>query len=306
MTYYDWSTLNTHAPNSLQLIPLDVVEPSAENVRLFVEREPLGPLVSIYEADQRGEDVILPDPPILRFRGWLDDERYAHMRAPPIIPKLEILAGERRITAATLAKKVMLACRVVTLSDEEAYRFILAHNDVKGLTTIELAFRAAEMDRLGFSHEEISRDVLKGGSPHRYVTVGNRVHLDWITDTEKLCDPSIVEWYEAAEFGKDHFKRCFEMWDRGLWDEKQCAKHFRKRGEALPLDNAERGFRVTRDGDKLIVRGQVDLSLVGVDMAQSILDSLANTLVDASNHLGAHDHFGERDVKLLNPLTCGW
>lgn len=298
-----WDHLNTHAPNELQLIPLEFVYPSEENVRLFIERQSLADLRAVYRAYNEGDDVVLPDAPILRFRGW---EFFEHdddgTRNPGWKhPKLEILAGERRCTAATLEEVTMLPCRVVTMTDEEAYRFILSHNDVAGLTTAELAYRAAEMDRLGFSNEEIST-ALKGASAGRYITVGQMIDPEWFTDEPKLCDPSIIQWFEAAQYGAKHFEECFTAWNAGLWNDKQCAQRFRRRGSALPLDNAERGFRITFDDNRLVVRGQVDLDITEEEVAEQMIKELRGYLKIARER-AANGDFGARQVIFVNPTT---
>ena len=286
--------LLTHAPNELQLIPLAWVLPSEDNCRLYIEREKLDRLRVLYWAWAHGEEVILPDAPVLRYRG---------MRGKT--PILEIMAGERRVTAAQLEKVTHLLCRVVTMEDSEAYRFILAHNDVENLTTVELAFRAAEMDRLGFDHEEISK-ALGGVSLHRYLEVGQSINPDWFTDDAKLCDPSIVEWFEAAQFGPKHFERCFKHWNLGLWDEKRCTKEFRRRGKALPLDNAERGLRVTFDQRRAVFRGQVDLDMHEPKVAMAMLNNLRIYVEEAIQQIeenGDNADFGPREVFKINPET---
>lgn len=284
--------ITRHAPNTLQWVPLAWVEPNQDNVRLFVEKLSLRQLEDVYGAWAFDGNVVLPDAPILRYVGHRAD----------LTPRLVLLAGERRITAARNVGVLSLPCRVGTMTDEQAYRFILRHNTVEGLTTLELAFRAAEMDRLGFTDEEISKE-LGGVATYRYVTVGRMVNPDLFTDEEKLCDPSIVEWYEAARYGADHFNQCFERWNRGHWDEKACAQHFRKRGKALPIDNAEKGFRVTRDGSRLVIRGQVDLGVVDEDTAYDMLQDLKQEIVAALHLLNKGEAFGPRNVLLINPIT---
>jgi hypothetical protein len=286
--------INLHSPNELQHVPLCLVRPSKENVRLFVERESLDKLRSRYREWRSGHDVLLPDAPILRVVRGQNKDLHA--------PELEILAGERRVTAAILEDLSGLDCRVVTMSDEEAYRFILDHNDVAGLTTAELAFRAAEMDRLGFSRKEIS-DALKGASPLRYIEVGTLINPEWFTDEPKLCDPTIVQWFEARQFGALHFESCFKNWNSGLWDAKQCAREFRRRGKDLPLDNAEKGLRVTFDSIRLVVRGQIDLSIMEDETAQRMLDVLAKMITEAKDRLTNEGDFGDREVAVINPTT---
>ena len=286
--------LKTHAPNVLQTIPLEWVQPSEENVRKFIERGDLSELRAIYRAMLQGEEVVMPDAPILRFMGWNTTTGRA-------VPTLHILAGERRLTAATLEGVESLPCRVVTMTDEEAFQFILAHNNVAGLTTAELAYRAAEMDRLGFSNEEISH-ALRGVSAGRYITVGQMIDPEWFTDEPKLCDPSIIQWFEAAQYGAKHFKECFAAWNSGLWNDKQCAQRFRRRGSALPLDNAERGFRVTFDDNRLVVRGQVDLDITEEDVADQMIKELRSYLQIARGKALAGD-FGPRQVFIVNPTT---
>lgn len=293
-------SLLPHAPNQLQVVRLEWIEPNPENVRLFIERVPLHALTTLYKRHAKGEDVILPDAPVVRYMGRRENGS----------PRLVLLAGERRTTAAKGAGLNKMLVRVVRLSDDDAYRFILQHNNVAGLTTLEIAFRALEMERLGFDRDEISRE-LGGVALHRYLAVGACVNPDLFTDAEKLCNPSIVEWYEATEYGQDHFDWCFKNWNDGLWNEEQCTKHFRKRGEALPMDNAEKGFRVTFSRDRLVVRGQADLNVVDNDTAIDMLYELEHQIREARWMLTPHevgdDHrvldFGPRTVHLINPLT---
>lgn len=276
------------APNTPQPIPLRALDPSDENVRLFVERERLDTLVAIYRQWTADPSTILPDAPIVRYRG---PDR-----------NLEILAGERRIEAARIAGLREVPCRVVTLDASRAYRFIVEHNHVAGLTTVELAFRAAEMDRLGFSEEEIS-EALQGASPYRYIDVGRLVSPALFTDATKLCDPSIVEWYEASRFGPEHFHRCFTAWDAGLWDAERCSREFRRRADTLPIDPSERGVRVTYNGNRLVIRGQVNLDYVTVDQAEEMLQDIV-TLVNRARML-VQDHctFGPREVIHVLPTS---
>lgn len=278
-------------PNDAQPVKLAHIRPSAENVRRFVAASDLGDLRAIYRKYRRAVPVVLPDAPFLRFLGEENGT-----------PVLEVLAGERRLTAANLEQVEELPCRIVVMTDEEAYKFILAHNDVAGLTTAELAFRAAEMDRLGFSQEEIA-DALKGASVGRYLTVGHMIQDDWFTDTPKLCDPSIVPWFEAAVHGAEHFRYCFEQWDGGKWDEKTCEREFRRRGKALPIDNAEKGFRITFDGDRFVVRGQVNLEDVDAETAEAMLSSFREQVTGALAWLRRDGHFGAREVIHINPYT---
>lgn len=300
--------IKTHAPNELQLIPIACIAPSDENCRLFIEPESLDDLIEIYTRYEQDKNVVLPDAPIVRFRGWHVPLHTRHRIVPEAPPRLELLAGERRLTAASMAGCTTIPCRVVTMTDEEAYRFILRHNNVAGLSTVELAFRAAEMDRLGFSTPEIELELVRQAghsvSVGRYLAVGKMIDRTWFTDTKKQCNPSIVEWFEAACYGKKHFKRCFIGWDRGVFDADDCSKTFRNRGKALPLDNAEKGFRVTYNGSKLVVRGQIDLDVVTVEEADSMLLDLITELRTAYTLLGTEmESFGEKSVVLINPDT---
>jgi len=279
-------------PNNLEVVDLAWIEPNEDNVRLFVERLSLRALEEVYSVYAQGKPVVLPDAPITRLAGFREDSS----------PRLVLLAGERRTTAARNVGVKRLPVRVVDLTDEDAFKFILRHNNVVGLTTIELAFRAVEMDRLGFSHDEIAVE-LGSVALHRYLTVGEMVNPDLLTDAEKLCNPSIVEWYEAASFGPAHFNHCFQYWDAGWWDEKICAREFRKRGKVLPLDNAERGFRVTFDGNRLVVRGQLDLTLMDEDIAHAMLVELESNIERAQTLLDKGENFGDRKVFLINPTT---
>lgn len=275
-------------PNDIQLVPVRRMVPSRENVRLFVEQESLAELEEIYTRYKHGLPVVLPDAPILRMKSRRDP--------------LEILAGERRVHAARNVGLEKLPCRVTKMSDEEAYRFIVDHNHVEGLTTAELAFRAAEMDRLGFTYKEIG-NALQGAGPHRYIEVGKHINPDWFTDQQKSCDPSITEWEEAAKFGLSHFEECFRAWDAGLWDAKQCSWKFRRRGVAQPLDLAERGLRVTFKNNKLIVRGQVNLDYVDVDTATVMLEDIKFLITMAQQRLSQDKSFGDKEVIHINPET---
>jgi hypothetical protein len=290
---FNKKAFKTHAPNDIQWAPLVSLMPSPNNVRLFIERESLDTLRGLYRRHRAGEAVVLPDPPIVRFRGW---------RKGGGIPNLEVLAGERRVTAMSLEGVELAAVRVVTMADDDAYRFILDHNDVKALSTAERAYRAAEMERLGFGETEV--DAAMGGvASYRYVLVGSLIDPDWFTDDPKRCDPSIIQWHEAARFGAAHFKRCFLNWNSGAWDAAKCAAEFRRRGKKLPLDNAERGLRVTYDGASFIVRGKVDLSIHWEDTADAILARLAEEIENARAKLRAGNDFGTRTIVYVNPTT---
>jgi hypothetical protein len=282
-------------PNAPQPVSLAWIEPNDQNVRLFVEKVSLRDLEDIYRRALREPATILPDAPIVRWMGLRSDGT----------PKLVLLAGERRVTAARNVKYKRLACRVVSgIKDEEAYKFILQHNTVAGITTVELAYRAAEMARLGFTDDEISRE-LGGVATYRYRAVGELVDADQFTDAEKLCDPSIIEWFEASKYGQAHFALCFFHWNAGDWDAEECSRNFRKRGRQLPLDNAEKGFRVTFHGNRLVVRGQCDLDVMENDTAWDMLRELELHIQDAKERLDAGDTFGHRTVHLINPNTVG-
>jgi hypothetical protein len=270
----------------LTWVELEQVRPSVNNCRLFIDTDDLKTLVGIYEQFGLGQDVVLPDAPILRKR----EGRY------------EILAGERRITAALMAGLVTLPCRTVEMSDEEAFLFQLSHNQTRPLTTVEVAFRAAEMERMGFTQEEIAT-AIPGVALGRYVTVGKMIDRDWFTDDAKQCDPSIVEWFEAAQHGRKHFRTCFYYWVTGQWDSATCSKRFRKRGEELPIDNAEKGFRVTRNLSRFIVRGTLDLDLIHLSDARKMLDALIEEVQLATEVMLETGMFGPRDISLINPTT---
>lgn len=298
-------------PNLAQRIPLRLTDPSLDNCRLFVERESLAKLRKRYHDYKNGITTILPDPPILRRVAGADlTHRCDECNGEGVdicvnnerASRFEILAGERRITAATMEGIDALPCRVVVMSDEEAYRFMLEHNAVGGITTVELAFRAAEMARLGFDNDTIS-DAIGGASVSRYTTVGALVNPDWFTDHAKQCDPSIVEWYEAASFGEEHFAKCFRNWNLGKWDEKACSKNFRRRGEVLPIDNTEKGIRVTYDLNRFVLRGQIDLDIIDADDAHLIIEEVMYHLRSAQRRLDTDEHFGLREVHRINPQT---
>jgi hypothetical protein len=122
------------------------------------------------------------------------------------------------------------------------------------------------------------------------------------TSAKKLCNPSIVEWHEAALFGREHFEYCFHEWDAGRWDEATCARQFRKRGSSLPLDNAEKGFRVTFDNNRFVVRGQLNLDFVEDQDASEMLAQLREQ-VNRARLMIQHGHFGPREVININPNT---
>src|SRR4051812_2933036 len=191
-----------HAPNKNQLIHIACIAPSRANVRLFVERESLESMEAKYRAYQVDKDTVLPDPPVVRF----------HSLQEP----LELLAGHRRLTAATNAGLKSIPCRVVKMTDEEAYRFIREANNYETLTTVERAFAVAEMDRLGFTGDDIRETMGNIGIP-RYLAVGRVVNPNWFSDLEKKCDPSITLWAYALHHGEPHFHYCFKQWDSGLW-----------------------------------------------------------------------------------------
>jgi predicted GNAT family acetyltransferase len=264
---------------------------------LIFEVNELKALIDIYKSSLYlpEDDALLPDAPIVRFLGW---ERGG------LTPRLECLAGERRLTAASLAGRTTLPVRSVVMTDDDAYQFILAHNDVKPLTTIEFAYRAADMERLGFSHEQI-QSALRGKGIHRYLDVGRWVDLTLLGHAPKLCDPSILVWHDAYKLGHAHFVRCLTHWANGEWDEETCNREFRRKGQVLPTDNAERGFRLTRDRDRLIIRGQIDLALHDVKTA----DIMVETLIEHLNYarfLLREDVplFSDRkEVYQINPLT---
>jgi hypothetical protein len=298
---------NPHAPNALQEIPLAWIEPSEENVRLFVARGGLGGLSRRYAAAAEGQDVILPDAPVLRFLGYrearADDVAWTTLTPTgTAVPKLELLSGERRVTAATFALAPTIPARVATMSDREAFEFILEANEHEGLTTAELAIRAAEMDRLGYGEDEI-KAALKGAEPYRYIAVGQLLDPAWFTDAPKLCDPSIVEWFDASRFGKKHLETCFRAWDAGEWDAKAVSKHFRLKGRALPSDTAEKGTRVTFSENRLVLRGTVDLGVLDEDAALRILIETRDALSEAIDLLDETGGFGPKSIRYFNPDT---
>jgi hypothetical protein len=279
-------------PNQTQLVEVALVEPTPEQVRLFIEREPLEDLEALYARHAAGETVVLPDPPVVRWRG------------PDT--KLELLAGERRLTAATNVGAKEIPMRVVVMTDREAYDFILAHNTVEGLTTVEMAYRIAQMDSLGYTEEEIKAQV-GDLALHRYRVVGSMVTPEMFTDTPKLCDPSITVWYEAALFGQQHFRECFANWNNGLWGELECQRNFRKRGKELPIDTNEKGLRlsVSRDGQKVILRGVLDLEIHTPHEVVEMVNRLTNDLRNLARkaYVDPEMGFGAREIIYHNPDT---
>jgi hypothetical protein len=280
--------------NQLQPVRLEDIEPSSENVRLFVAQKGLGNLQEIYANYAAGKDPVLPDPPVLRWRGKGQ--------------KLEILSGHRRVTAAGLAGVTALPCRVLKLDDEQAYHFIVSANESEGITTVEVAYRAYQMSLLGFeNHEIVERLGANGVSLNRYLQVGALVDPDAFTDNSKQCDPGITLWHDAAVRGPEHFEQCFRAWDAGLWDEKMCERLFRQADSALPLDNKAKGIRVSvsKDGRQMKVIGTLDLDmlteaeLLGIS-SRAVAHMLSLVHRAAENPVRG---FGPRVVANYNPET---
>lgn len=275
--------INRHSPNELQVIPLALLAPSEHNIRLFIERESLEDLRKVYAAIREDtSSAVLPDAPLVRFRG--EDQL------------LELLSGHRRVHAATDVGLTRLPCRVVTLSDEEAYRMIIRANQYEQITTVEIAYKAAEMDRLGFSQEEITETLGGKVGINRYLVVGRMVDPEAFTNAEKKCNPSITVWFEAAQHGKAHFDRCFLHWDAGVWDEQDCERQFRKRGKVLPQENYAKGLRLTLDGNVCRIRGTLSFEFHTLaEMEKFANDFVGDFLVSVqmAKRLGT---FGPRKV----------
>lgn len=278
----------------LRSVPIVDLHPSEENIRLFVADEDLESLVKTYRAMKEGEDVVPPPPPIVNGQG---DGAF------------EILAGERRVTAAWKAGLGSLEVLVGDWDLKEAYQFIALANEYEPITTVEKAYRAHEMKLRGFSHEEI-REVIGDVNPARYIRVGSLVDPGAFTDAPKECDPPITWWYAASELGKEHFDWCFAHWDLGEWGEAECSKNFRLTGEVLPLDNAKKGLRVSvgDDGRVLRLRGQIDLDMYTEEDLRRVVAEFelefhrAVDMAKESHHLG----FGKDRVVNINPETVGW
>jgi hypothetical protein len=262
-----------HAPNTTQRVPLSRIVPSRANVRLFVERESLESMEAKYRAYLTDVDTVLPDPPVVRFRS---------LQEP-----LELLAGHRRLTAATNVGLKYLPCRVVEMTDEEAYRFIREANNYETLTTVEKAFAVAEMDRLGFTGDDIRETMGNIGLP-RYLAIGRVVNPDWFSDLEKKCDPSITLWGYALHHGEPHFRYCFKQWDSGLWDEDDCHREFKRVGKASPPESYQQGvlMSVDKTGTILRLRGTLDMARQSLDdmedMMGAFMAELKDLLLDAS------------------------
>lgn len=205
-----------------------------------------------------------------------------------------------------------LYCRVYEMTDEEAYVFIRQANRWEEITTVELARAAYELAQRGHTQKEVVATLAlpnasRGGWINRYMRVGELVDPKAFTDAPKRCDPSITIWDEATRFGPDHFAACFAAWDAGLWDLDECERRFRRRGVALPLDNTQKGLRITisRDGRSLDIRGKLPLDL----LSDSELREITNQATMDLQHLvrGAiHDRaqgFGRRQVRRYNPET---
>jgi hypothetical protein len=286
-----WIDLDT--PDQTQEISLALIEPHEQNNRLFIELESLDELVKKYKRCLEDPALPLPNAPVLRY---IDENT-----------KLKLLAGERRVRAATIARYESLPCRVVELDDQGAFEFLLEDNHQADITTVELAYTAAEMSRMGFPEEDIGR-LLGGVSPSRYVGVGQYIHPEMFTDLPKLCNPSITVWGEAAVYGPEHFQYCFRNWDAGIWDEEQCRKNFRRRGVSPPLDNTEKGIRMstTADGRRLIVRGTLDLDLYTPEELERVAELFIRDFkYTVRNGVSNHEDegFGLRVITNYNPVS---
>jgi hypothetical protein len=269
-------------PNYIQLIPLQDIRPSEMNVRLFIERESLHGLEQRYRQYIEDEEAVLPDPPLVRFHG---------LTAP-----LELLAGHRRVQAAANVGLQLMPCRVVCLDSEAAYRIIREANNYEILTTIERAYAVAEMDRLGFSGDQI-RESLGNIGLKRYLQVGRLVHPDWFTDAPKLCDPSITIWGYAATHGAEHFRYCFKQWNTGTWDEEDCQREFKRVGQAPPPEPYQAGAIMSVDptGKVLRFRGTLDLGKLSLDeIKNEVISPLMDRLADAVEIAGLINNFGEK------------
>lgn len=292
---YQGTFLVPHAPNKLQDVDLDWIAPSDNNHRRFIEREDTGRLFELYSAHARGESVVLPDPPVLRY----------HSSDEP----LELLAGHRRVLTAVRAGVTSLPARVVQLDDAEAFRFIREANQWEGITTVEKAFDAWQMHLLGFTNDEILELMGSAASLGRYLAVGQWIDPEWFTDRNKCgVDPSITVWFEATKHGREHFEHCFRHWDAGHWSEEECQKFFRRRGEALPLDNNEKGLRLTtsKDGRQLKIRGTLNLDYYSEEELLTIYERfVADLRLKVIESVKNYDStgFGVRSVQLYNPET---
>jgi hypothetical protein len=281
--------MRAHAPNQLQLVALAKIEPSEANVRLFVERESLESLENTYEAYARDpSSVVLPDPPTVRFRSKGQT--------------LELLAGHRRLTAANNVGLKALPCRVVKMTDEEAYRYIRQANNYETLTTVEKAYAIAEMDRLGFSSDDIRDSMGDIGLP-RYLAVGRMVHPDWFSDLEKKCDPSITLWGYALQHGATHFQTCFKHWDAGLWDEEDCHREFKRVGHARPPETYQHGVLISIDktGTVARLRGTLDLNTMSPDELWDTVHNFTEELYALVILSGNLNNFGPKRVMHFEP-----
>jgi hypothetical protein len=271
-------------PNTPQWVCLDDIVPSENNVRLFMESESLESLEGCYRGWLTDTTVVLPDSPVVRFRGYNQP--------------LELLAGHRRVQAARNAGFRWLPVRVVEMTDEEAYRFIRQANNYETITTIEKAYAVAEMDRLGFTIAEI-REVMGPISIGRYLHVGSLVNPDEFSDIEKLCDPSITLWHFAYKLGPDHFAQCFRAWNLGLWDETDCLTNFRRRGKLTTGETYESGVRVSVDktGRVLRFRGSLDLDRVSAEeLREQVIDPFLHDLMLRARNAVDYGVFGSKEV----------
>jgi uncharacterized ubiquitin-like protein YukD len=165
------------------------------------------------------------------------------------------------------------------------------------------------MDMLGFTPEEISTALGHKGV-YRYIMVGAMIDTSLLSNESKLCDPGITAWYEACSLGQSHFTKCLKAWNAGQWTEGDCNREFRRKGQVLPKDNAEKGFRVTLDVDRLVLRGQVDLNIHDPVTADRMIEAVIEHLEQARMELrrchgdGIDKSFSQsKEVFIVNPLT---
>jgi hypothetical protein len=288
--YYRRAGLHAHAPNLLQRVRLSDIAPSPQNVRLFNPAEgTLDAMTALYRAARTDPRVILPDAPVVRWHG--EGEMF------------ELLSGHRRVLAATSAGCDTLPVRVVTATDEEAFRFIRAANDFEALTTIEQAYAVAEMQRLGFVYSDL-RLIVGAVGLDRYARVGQAVNPAWFTDVPKRANPSITLWGYALKAGPQHFQECFRQWDAGTWDDADCAQHFRRRGRTGGGESYESGIRLSVDegGRRLRFRGTIDLDmLTPEEIERDVARPFLTDLMAALSHGRLLGGFGAKRVTRFLP-----
>lgn len=269
---------------TIKLIERERIIPHPQHPRRFFDATKAERLISAYKENKP------IDPLLVRIK---DNDT------------VELLGGLRRLFAAEQAGCHEVPCRIENVDDEEAFRLLMRDNDNDELSTLERCAFAAEMHRLGFSRADVAYELGDNVQAERYIAVGYALEGLTFTNTPKLCDPSITLWYDLLKFGLPRFRYCFHKWEQGEWTSEQCAFHFRRASTTLPLDNAEKGIRITisKGGQKLAVRGTLDLDIHNAVEIVIMLDETIEALCRMRTNFENLGCFGVPETILLNPDT---